>query len=594
VATFSNLVVDTSGSYTFTATPNSITGVTNAVNSSAFTVGKAAPTVTAAAPATGSLNTAIPDSSITSVLSGGLAETGSVTFQVIGPQATAPTTCTTGFTTVGSATVSGNATYTSSAGYTPVAAGDYWWYVSYGGDGNNAATTSACPPTAETVVAKATPTDVVTNSTPTTVGSSITFTATLAGQGVTPTGGVTWSVSGTSGVTACTTSTTILSAGTATCTITAIAPGTYIVSDTYAGDGNYVSVTSANDTASAAFVPNLLQIESKNGGTAGKIQAGDHVGVTFPSPISAATVCPGQTGSFSITGTVTINNGGAPSGNDELLFAPNAGACTGNVVGFASGSTGTHAGYIDLGSNGFVTATATIATSTLNFDATTNNIRITFGGTVTGGGTLGTVTTSTGTYFPDSAIQSSNGIAASGSVSETDILTVGQPIASSIASNPATPANGAPGIGDQIIYTYSEPMDANSLLSGWNGSTIDVEACFSRTSNGNTPTVLTIETTSACNTAINLGTVSLGDTNQTGHYVPSTFASPYTVTATMTMATVGGQSVVTVSINSTNGNFATVTNNTQWTWVPNTAAGDLAGNPVSATDPALSASKENF
>jgi hypothetical protein len=38
VATFTNLVVNTSGSYTFTATPTSISGVTAAVNSNAFTV----------------------------------------------------------------------------------------------------------------------------------------------------------------------------------------------------------------------------------------------------------------------------------------------------------------------------------------------------------------------------------------------------------------------------------------------------------------------------------------------------------------------------------------------------------------------------
>ncbi len=44
VASFTNLVVDTSGSYTFTATPSGISGVTAAVNSNAFTV-SGSPTV---------------------------------------------------------------------------------------------------------------------------------------------------------------------------------------------------------------------------------------------------------------------------------------------------------------------------------------------------------------------------------------------------------------------------------------------------------------------------------------------------------------------------------------------------------------------
>ena len=42
VASFTNLVVNTAGTYTFTATPSSISGVTSAVNSSSFTVNPAA------------------------------------------------------------------------------------------------------------------------------------------------------------------------------------------------------------------------------------------------------------------------------------------------------------------------------------------------------------------------------------------------------------------------------------------------------------------------------------------------------------------------------------------------------------------------
>jgi hypothetical protein len=42
VANFTNLVVNTAGSYTFTATPSSISGVSTAVNSNAFTVSPAA------------------------------------------------------------------------------------------------------------------------------------------------------------------------------------------------------------------------------------------------------------------------------------------------------------------------------------------------------------------------------------------------------------------------------------------------------------------------------------------------------------------------------------------------------------------------
>src|SRR5207245_2542412 len=63
---------------------------------------------------------------------------------VFGPQASAPTDCTTGGTTVGTATVSGNGTYNSSASYTPTQAGTYWWYATYSGDANNLYAASTC------------------------------------------------------------------------------------------------------------------------------------------------------------------------------------------------------------------------------------------------------------------------------------------------------------------------------------------------------------------------------------------------------------------------------------------------------------------
>src|SRR5437763_777109 len=69
---------------------------------------------------------------------------GTLAYAVFGPQATAPTTCSSGGTAVGTTAVSGNATYHPSAGFTPPSAGTYWWYASYGGDSNNASSNSGC------------------------------------------------------------------------------------------------------------------------------------------------------------------------------------------------------------------------------------------------------------------------------------------------------------------------------------------------------------------------------------------------------------------------------------------------------------------
>ena len=83
--------------------------------------------MTASGPATGTAGTAITVANISSTLA---ASSGSNAYrhhhlQGLRAQTTAPTTCTTGGTTVGTATVNnGNATYNSSAGYTPTTVGN--------------------------------------------------------------------------------------------------------------------------------------------------------------------------------------------------------------------------------------------------------------------------------------------------------------------------------------------------------------------------------------------------------------------------------------------------------------------------------------
>ena len=133
-----------------------LNGVSNSLCNSASmasTVVKNTAALTATGPATDATATLIAASAIGSALSGGTmspAETGTVSFSVYGPSATAPTTCqTTGggfWTAVGAGTTvnAGNGTYNPTAGFTPATAGTYWWYAAYSGDANNLAATSIC------------------------------------------------------------------------------------------------------------------------------------------------------------------------------------------------------------------------------------------------------------------------------------------------------------------------------------------------------------------------------------------------------------------------------------------------------------------
>ncbi|MHB8680652.1 MAG: hypothetical protein ACYDA2_00955 [Acidimicrobiales bacterium] len=126
----------------------------------------ASPTLTVAAPQSGTTGTEIDSSTIAATLSNASAnDKTTLTFVVFGPSDSAPASCTSGGTTVGTATAAGSGTYHPSAGFTPTTAGDYWWYVSAPADSSDAAASSACPPTTETVVSPPTASSSATTTT---------------------------------------------------------------------------------------------------------------------------------------------------------------------------------------------------------------------------------------------------------------------------------------------------------------------------------------------------------------------------------------------------------------------------------------------
>ena len=191
----------TGASYEYKITGNyhtawsTTSGFTNAVTVKSVT------STTGGGPGTGTTGSAIPTSSILSALSGATASAGgTITFTVFGPQASAPSTCTSGGTTVGSAiTVSGNGTYHPSSTYTPSAAGTYWWYASYGGDTFNNTSSSTCGSLmASTVVTNATTTTTTAPGSGT-AGSAITAASigsTLSGATAAASGTISFSVYG--------------------------------------------------------------------------------------------------------------------------------------------------------------------------------------------------------------------------------------------------------------------------------------------------------------------------------------------------------------------------------------------------------------
>jgi len=88
----------------------------------------------------------------TATLSGGVAPTGTITFQLFGPN---DATCTAAAAFTSTVTVAGNGSY-ASADFTPVLAGIYRWIAAYSGDAANAASATACNDANESVTVSAT------------------------------------------------------------------------------------------------------------------------------------------------------------------------------------------------------------------------------------------------------------------------------------------------------------------------------------------------------------------------------------------------------------------------------------------------------
>ncbi|MGH9278986.1 MAG: beta strand repeat-containing protein, partial [Acidimicrobiales bacterium] len=126
-------------SYSGDAGNTAVTAPCNAPNESVAVtgVGPANPTLSTQASAGVALGGAVTD---TATLAGGTNPTGTITFNLFGPN---DATCSTAAVFTNTKTVTGNGQYTSDP-FTPTAAGTYRWAAAYSGDAGNTAVTSPC------------------------------------------------------------------------------------------------------------------------------------------------------------------------------------------------------------------------------------------------------------------------------------------------------------------------------------------------------------------------------------------------------------------------------------------------------------------
>lgn len=132
---------------------------------------------------------------------------------------------------------------------------------------------------------------------------------------------------------------------------------------------------------------------------------------------------------------------------------------------------------------------------------------------------------------------------------------------------------GQPALGDTIIFTFSEPIDPQSVLAGWTGAATNVVLRITQAGGGDQVTIRNAANTAA----LPFGTVNLVGTN----YVTATRDFGATGTAA-TMVQSGN--TITVTLGTASGAVGTQATANNMVWTPSATATDRAGNTCQTTN----------
>ena len=232
----------------------------------------------------------------------------------------------------------------------------------------------------------------------------------------------------------------------------------------------------------------------------------------------------------------------------ETLYAYSAGTGPWTLAGAPGGASNT------LSS---VSVATTIATLSLN-EGSVN--------TASGSFTIALATTANG--IRDAAGNQS-------SFAATAVADKASPIAVDVQAVDGPGLAGRIDSGDVITYTFSEPIAAASIKSGWSGAATAVDVDLGSTASNDTVTVSTA--------GWNLGTIATG-----GNFVKSNRS----VTASIALS--GSTVTLTFTSTASNGQLNVVVSSTM-VWTPSSSAADPSANAVLATARTQTgAPKQNF
>jgi large repetitive protein len=406
----------------------------------------------APAGATESSNTAVADNSsglatggtltFTATVSGaGVTPTGSVTWTVTDPNG-AGVACP-------PSTLDGSGEGTCTV--TDVIAGTYSATADYGGDttydGSSGQDTTAS-------IAKATSaTTVADDSSGVATGGSFSFTATVSGPGVTPTGSVTWTVTDPNGAGVACPPSTLDGSGEGTCTVTDAIAGTYSAIAGYTnGDANYTGSSGDDTTASVGKATSATAVADDSSGVA---TGGDF---SFTATVTGAGVTPSGT----VTWTVNGPAGSVPC-PPSTLDGSGEGTCTvTDVIAGTYSATADYGGDPNYGTSSDQDSTASISKATAGITVNDNAAGVATGGS-----------------FSFTATVSGPGVTPTGSVT----WTVTDPNGAGVACPPSTLDGSGEGtctVTDAIAGTYSATADYGGDTNYDSGSGQDTTASIAK------------------------------------------------------------------------------------------------------------------
>jgi hypothetical protein len=140
-------------------------------------------------------------------------------------------------------------------------------------------------------------------------------------------------------------------------------------------------------------------------------------------------------------------------------------------------------------------------------------------------------------------------------------------------------------LGDTITLTYSEPVDPNSLFSGWDGSSMNVAVVLVDGGSSANDTIQVSDVPRV--TQIPFGTIDLGRKDYLTSHSFDVFGTSGTA-STMVMS----GSTITITLGTPSVTAETAAGSGTMTWTPSSSATDLAGNAASTASKTESGSSD--